>query len=315
MVTNVSLVQASLANFVVQSCLYGVYLVLAVTSICLIIGRNASATRRGSSTYRSPIFLVAIGLFLTITGHWILVVDQAFLAFIHSPDTSGPLQFYGNLSEITEVVKTGFLVATVIIGDALIIHRLWIVWGCNKYVVIFPIATLMGLAASGAGITYQFTQYNPGQNVFLTEAGRWISSETALTLCTHSYSTGKSTPLSSARNFSSRNQPLLSVLAIIVESAAIYTIWTIFFIATYQSQSNLQFIAVDCWPAITGISCMLIHVRIGMGWAQMEGERPSTLPGTQLEPIAVNITRVRHTSMSFECPMDEVTEERNKGMV
>ncbi|KAF7371356.1 hypothetical protein MSAN_00771700 [Mycena sanguinolenta] len=322
MVSDVSLVPANLANFALQSCLYGVYLVLAVTSICLIIGRNGSSTRRGPSIYWSPIFLGAIGLSLTITAHWILVVNQAFLAFIHSPNSSGPLAFYGNLSEITEVVKTGFLVATVIIGDALIIHRLWIVWGYNKYVIVFPIATLLGLAASGAGITYQFTQYEPGQIVFLTEAGRWITSETAFTLCTHGYSTAfiawrlwnHGRRAKTIQPYGGRS--LRSVLAVIVESAAIYTIWTIFFIATYQSQSNLQFIAVDCWPAITGISCMLIHVRVGMGWAQMEDEKPSTLSGgTQLSSIAVNITRVRHTSMGFDYPMDEVIEEGNKGMV
>ncbi|KAF7371372.1 hypothetical protein MSAN_00773600 [Mycena sanguinolenta] len=185
----ISLVPVSLATVAVESCLYGVYLVLAVTSICLLLGRNASSTRRSTPIFQSPIFMGAVGLFLTITAHWVIIVDRAFLGFIHFANPLGPLGFYADLSEFTEVLKTGFLVATAIIGDGLIIHRLWVVWGYNKKILIFPIATLVGLAVSGAGITYQFTQYRPGQNVFLSEAGRWITSATVFTLCTNLYST------------------------------------------------------------------------------------------------------------------------------
>ncbi|KAK1228278.1 hypothetical protein PQX77_008677, partial [Marasmius sp. AFHP31] len=39
-------------------------------------------------------------------------------------------------------------------------------------------------------------------------------------------------------------------------------IWTIFFIAAYQSQTNLQFFVVDCWPAMAGIAFMSINARI-----------------------------------------------------
>ncbi|KAF7371371.1 hypothetical protein MSAN_00773500 [Mycena sanguinolenta] len=302
MAANLSLVPANLADLALESCL-----------------RNASSKRRGSSIYWSPIFLGAVMLFVTITAHWILAVDRAFLAFIHPP--VDVLAFYGDLAQTTVVVKTAFIVATLIIGDTLIIHRLWIVWGYNKYVILFPVGTLIGVTVSGVGITYQLTVFQPGESIFLSEAGRWITGEAVFTLCTNVYSTafifwqlwnhGRHTETIQRYGGPS----LKSVLVILIESAALYTMWTILYLACYRSESNLQYIVVDCWPAVTGISCMLIHVRVGLGWAQMEDERPSTLPGTELASVAVNITRVRHTDMSFECPMDESNEEENKGVV
>jgi hypothetical protein len=61
------------------------------------------------------------------------------------------------------------------------------------------------------------------------------------------------------------------ILATIVESAAIYTTWTIFFFATYQARSNVQYPAVDMWPQMSGIAFMLINVRVGLGWAMNGG--------------------------------------------
>lgn len=42
--------------------------------------------------------------------------------------------------------------------------------------------TLRKPAACGVGITYQFSQYYPGENVFVSAAGRWITSDCVFTL-------------------------------------------------------------------------------------------------------------------------------------
>ncbi|KAJ7464986.1 hypothetical protein B0H11DRAFT_2050418, partial [Mycena galericulata] len=323
MVLEIPLVPISLATVALESCFFGVFLVLSVTSISLIVTHYAKPVgpsgKIEKSIFLSPIFLGAVGLLFTITAHWILTVDRSFLAFIHFENGTFPLGFYGDLAQITEVVKTGFLMATLTIGDALIIHRLWTIWGHNKCVIIFPMCTLVGLTACGVGITYQFTQYKPGQNVFLSEAGRWITSDAVFTLCTNLYSTG----LISWRiwnmgrviqPYSGRN--LKSVLSIVIESAAIYTAWSLFFFASYQSQSNLQFIAVDCWPAVSGISCMLIHVRVGLGWAQKGGPTStgatSTLAAVPPQPFAVTITRAVHTNNDSEYQLEDLSGRRDK---
>lgn len=47
-----------------------------------------------------------------------------------------------------------------------------------------------------------------------------------------------------------------------------YRTWTVFFAASYQSGSNLQFLASGCMPVVAGIAFMLINVRVGLGWAR-----------------------------------------------
>jgi len=56
----------------------------------------------------------------------------------------------------------------------------------------------------------------------------------------------------------------MGALVTLVESAALYTIWNIFYYAAYQCQSELQFVLNQTVPAICGIAFMLINVRVGL---------------------------------------------------
>ncbi|EEB96166.1 hypothetical protein MPER_04745 [Moniliophthora perniciosa FA553] len=57
-------------------------------------------------------------------------------------------------------------------------------------------------------------------------------------------------------------------MAIFIESALLYTAWTIIFIITFAAESHVEAMMTDCWAVIAGISFGLINVRIGMGWAK-----------------------------------------------
>ncbi|EPS94468.1 hypothetical protein FOMPIDRAFT_1134324 [Fomitopsis schrenkii] len=316
--TAVPLVSANIATIFLESFLYGNFFVLTITSVYLLAYRRkrllASQHPQGAARavaavlFRSPMFLGAISLFVTITSHWILTCIRAFDAFVNFQNGTAPLEFYGNLKDITEVVKTGWLMSSLVIGDTLVIYRLWVIWNRRTWVIIFPLCTLGGLTACGVGITYQFSQYYPGENVFVSEAGRWITSDCVFTLCTNVYSTSMIAyqvwrSHRRVKVYSGTN--VLSMLAVFIESAALYTMWTMFFFIAYQSHSNLQFVAVDSWPAMSGISFMLINVRVGLGWAQSGSDQnfSSTAPPTriqrtevasavsyQMRPLAVKIT-------------------------
>ncbi|KAJ7449042.1 hypothetical protein B0H11DRAFT_1822516 [Mycena galericulata] len=287
MVAAIPLVSVNLATVSVESCFYGTFLVLSMTSLLLLVGRSRGPSNpghKGKAVFNSPIFLGAVSLFITVTSHWIITVDRSFLAFIPENGTS-PLEFYGDLSQTTEVVKSGFLFATVVIGDVLIIHRLWIIWGYNKTVIIFPICTLVALSVGSVGTTYEFTQYKLGQTVFLSETDKWITSTSLFTVCTNIYCTGLiawKIWRSSQVIIPYGGKNLKSLIAIIIESAALYASWAIFFIVAYHLDSNVQFLVVDCLPSITGISCMLIHVRVGLGWAETGIHNSSVAPSTAI---------------------------------
>ncbi|KAJ8089702.1 hypothetical protein PM082_014965 [Marasmius tenuissimus] len=49
---------------------------------------------------------------------------------------------------------------------------------------------------------------------------------------------------------------------VFIESAALYTIWTIICLVTYETKSSVQFFMINCYAAIAGIAFMSINARI-----------------------------------------------------
>ncbi|KAF5371760.1 hypothetical protein D9758_003564 [Tetrapyrgos nigripes] len=273
------LVSVNLATVPIETFCYAIFFILNMASVAIqVISHTRRETVRSGfyaklwGLLKNPMFLGTVALFITVTGHWICTIIRLFDAFVNFKGGTQALEYYADLSQISEVVKTGFLMASLCIGDSMIIYRVWVVWGHKTSVIIFPLLTLAGLTVCGIGITYQFTQYFPGLDVFNSDAGRWITSDCAFTLSTNLYSTAMiafkiwTTDRNLQRSGTVKSgMGLKDTLNILVESAAIYTSWTIFFFASYQSGSNLQFNAVDVWPEMAGISATLINVRAGLG--------------------------------------------------
>ncbi|KAJ7219552.1 hypothetical protein GGX14DRAFT_695642 [Mycena pura] len=58
---------------------------------------------------------------------------------------------------------------------------------------------------------------------------------------------------------------MIHFLAVVVESAALYTAWVIYYTITHELGLNIQYIAISTFPTVVGIANALIHVRIAMG--------------------------------------------------
>ncbi|KAJ7904044.1 hypothetical protein B0H13DRAFT_1449545, partial [Mycena leptocephala] len=76
--------------------------------------------------------------------HWALTAVRLFRAVIGSADTQAELRYYGDDSQITEVMRSALLETTILIGDAVIVHRLWLVWNRNLSVVVVPAILWLG---------------------------------------------------------------------------------------------------------------------------------------------------------------------------
>ncbi|KAJ7639704.1 hypothetical protein DFH06DRAFT_1217648 [Mycena polygramma] len=318
MAVQVPLLVAELCAIVLETFFYGVFFVLFILSVSLAITRDAEASKKPgrregragpkrTSLYRTPVFLASVIMAMAITAHWILAVDRLFLAFIHS---KVPILFYARLTDITEVVKTGLLTGTLLISDSFIIYRLWVVWSYDKWVVLPPLCTLVGLLVTGVGLTYQFTQPIPDDNVFLSVAGRWITSNCVFILVTNIYCTAMiSWRILTVNRDSAKlgGSSLKSVLAIIVESAAIITTQTLFYTICYESGSGIQTILLNIWAPIAGIAFMLINVRVGLGWAQQ-----SRQSDTEISTIRYGSGAMQSSEATTSWPMHPVLVDVNK---
>ncbi|KAJ7473339.1 hypothetical protein FB451DRAFT_1133863, partial [Mycena latifolia] len=267
--STVPLFSANLAVVVLESLLYGIYLVLFLLALYLkVTDRRDSEQLTGVPTTSrrklvSPLVFGALLLFVFITSHWILNVIRLFLAFKEAGP--GPQIFYADLSHPTEVLKYVFLVAALFIGDLFLIHRLWVVWAFHTRIIIVPTVALMGFVAFGAGLIYQLSGYTPNDSIFRAAFRRWTTGICFFSSITTTYTTGficyKLWTTSRVLKMLGVTS-LSSIMRIFIDSAALVTVWGSFHVITYQCGSNLQFIAADCVPAVLGISNLLIHIRL-----------------------------------------------------
>ncbi|KZT10078.1 uncharacterized protein LAESUDRAFT_645450 [Laetiporus sulphureus 93-53] len=305
----VSLTGANMGTVAVESFLYGIFLLLSSTYIYLHTNRVSNESVTFDARWRkflTPLFMSAILITTTATAHWILTVVRFFQAFVLFEGGAAPELFYADLSQTTEVVKTAFLISTLIISDIMFAYRLWIVWSYNFWVVMVPALAVTGLCVSGIGIVYELTRLSTADTVFVSQAAHWITADYSFTFITNVYSScliAWKVWRSSRKASAYGGGQLMRVLATIVESAGTYTLYVIVFFAAYESGSNLQYPFVDTLCQVAAIAFMMINVRVGLGWAQKAHQThstssniiPSRRNGDQsfiMRPVAVDITRV-----------------------
>ncbi|EED77940.1 predicted protein [Postia placenta Mad-698-R] len=265
--TGVSLVAANLTTICLESFFYGIFFVLALASIYILAHRNShsdplapprSWIQALRSIITSPMLLAAAGLFIGNTAHWALGVMRLFQAFLYYEGGTKPTQFYGDLSQKTYIAQLSALAFCIILGDAILVYRLWIVWAYRKSVIMIPICSLIGLVVCNIGVTYQTSRFRPGDNVNQVSAVAWITPLWAFTICTVliAWRVWRE-HLEISKSFGSRK--IMRAVVTLIESAMLYTAWNIFYYVVYQLQSELQFIANQTTPGICGIAFMLIN--------------------------------------------------------
>ncbi|KAF8198756.1 hypothetical protein K438DRAFT_1966719 [Mycena galopus ATCC 62051] len=260
----------NLAGLAIGGPLYGIYFVLYISSTYLLIQRSTGA--HAGAVYRSAIFVSGVVLFLAITGNFILTVVRPFIGFVYFLNGTEPAVFFNDNSQISTTIQNGCAAIAILVNDCIIIYRLWIVWSRNKFVIILPILTTLGLAIA-LGLSVQTTTH-----VDSIAEDKGLTPGLVFTLVTNMYSTGliswKIWQITKSSSAVSGNR-LREFVGIIIESAAIFTIWGFFYIISHQINSDLQFIALIPLPAIAGISNALIQARMGMGQT-IERRLPST---------------------------------------
>ncbi|KAJ6460315.1 hypothetical protein C8R45DRAFT_941870 [Mycena sanguinolenta] len=255
--STISLLDANISAAVLETLLYGAYAILAFYTLYLTVARNRERRRlsnceheiprnaRSRSSLLSPVGIGALALWIT---HWLLNVSRLYIAFKdYQVECLGPQKFYSDHSQITEVLKCAFMVASVFIGDSLIIHHLWVVWAFRTRIVIVPSMTLAGSVTFGIGLTYQLSTYGSDDNIFKGAFRIWCTGICFSCLCTSMYTTGGS-------NFHTRLETKPDI--------AVSVIWGLFHTVAFESGSNLQLLAIDCIPVMIGISNLFIQIRL-----------------------------------------------------
>ncbi|KAJ6526829.1 hypothetical protein B0H19DRAFT_1197143 [Mycena capillaripes] len=272
----------NIATVILESLLYGVFLVCFFVNLYLRVSKYANPKQFRTRAWWNPVVISTMAILLTYSGHWILTVVRFSQAVLSgSLDTEAALLYSGtDSSQRTQVVRSALAEVTVLIGDAVIIHRLWLIWNRNFSVVILPMISWVGVLVCGVAVAHLTSQFHEaGHNVFATRAaGGWVTANWALPMIINVYCTALITwqIWSTSRVVKDLGDGLLMpVLAILVESAAIWTAWAVFFAIAFQRRSLAEFIAKDLTPSVVALTNMLIHLRVGFGWSRTSAQGTS----------------------------------------
>ncbi|KAJ7079680.1 hypothetical protein C8R44DRAFT_824644, partial [Mycena epipterygia] len=281
-----AIVAAGLIQAFVELTLYGIYFVVFST-VLYLFWHKLDLTK-------SPIIFVLLAIvlqFLAITA----AVSRAnrtsttmygtYLAFVHLGGGLRAEQFYGTLG--TPTLKTHIILSELIntITDSLVVHRLYVIWDHKNSVVAFPMALLAAQVISGIGGVVGFFNQNPAN--YRSSSLGWVTTSLATSLGTGMISWKILRLNRTVRQLSSpsrKGHRLDRILVILVESAALQTAMNIALLLSFLLAIVLSFIFKGTQAVVLGLSTVLIHARIGLGWTQ------DTSLATATNPTAVSFT-------------------------
>ncbi|KAJ6489986.1 hypothetical protein C8R45DRAFT_929275 [Mycena sanguinolenta] len=241
---------SSLTEGVLELTLYGAFVVLFFTVVYLFSTRGLISRKRPSFF----VFLALVGLFLSITAHWINGICALYQAFISLGGGFPAEVLYLTLSSPRALAHNSLVVVTTVITDSLMIHRLYTVWSHDGRVIIFPLLVLAGQVASGIHVIYD------------------LSRETIF-------------------NFFDLSNPWeTSYLVSSLEALALEDVcgtMTVGVLVTFQTGLLVQAALIALQPVVFGISVLLIHLRVSLGWTD-----DSNLAGSGSMENSVNLTRI-----------------------
>ncbi|KAJ7174856.1 hypothetical protein C8R46DRAFT_1215021 [Mycena filopes] len=271
---SLSLSSANFILFATAGLFYGMYLVLFCMSTYLLVQRRGDggtthSPRKNGAIFKSMLLPLSILLFVAITGHWIANTYRAFVSFVTIQSHLEAEGFIRDSSRPSALVENSFLTLSFVVGDSMIIYRLWVVWSHSKRVLVIPVVTLTTFAIGSAISTSRFVVRSP--DIF---ADPWLKYLASLTLITNLYCTSfigwkiwSVTRLSMVAGGSK----LRHFLVVVVESAALYAI---LFVIAFGTRSNFQLILIEAGPELIGLVNALIMTRVGLGWTSEQIEGP-----------------------------------------
>ncbi|KAJ3840439.1 hypothetical protein F5878DRAFT_533689 [Lentinula raphanica] len=250
----------------ITAILYGIQLVLYYMSNRLLL----HSSRRGRDVYFYAIYGTVILVLWTVA----LVCNAIFgqYAWIDHRDVEGgPAAYIGeNISAAYNTLGTTAGVMMNFLSDALLIYRCYILWSSWK-IILFPILLYLGGLSMSILLIYESAQ--PGANFFLGHAVDfgvpYISLTISLNIIVTALICGRLLYLRNEVNKilgPTHTQMYTSVIAIMVESAALFTVLGIVYVIVYARKSQTSIALVQVWGDFCAISPQLIILRIAMGY-------------------------------------------------
>ncbi|TFY65804.1 hypothetical protein EVG20_g5285 [Dentipellis fragilis] len=155
-----NIAQAHLYGAILESVLYGTYLSVLFGCICVFKRQSKEQTRT------NKIILLVIGvMFILASVHFAFTIRGLQVAFFRTrPEL--PEYYFNNVANLTSVICKSLMSANMIIADALLTFRLYIVYQGNIWIVVFPCITMLGTAVSAFMILWNTAHPGTSSSIF-----------------------------------------------------------------------------------------------------------------------------------------------------
>jgi hypothetical protein len=251
----------------VEAIVYGFF--LAIFSATMYV--NFSPMFNGPRKFdRHASIMIGISSFMFFIATWHMAMNAYRMVegyVDHSLTPGGPVAYIGNLRPWDHIMKDTLYATQEILGSAAAIYRCWVLWNRNWKIVLLPSALLIVFTVSGYMVCGLYSTVSPTETVFDPRLNTWIkifySLAVVLNIITTSlmsYRIWYTHRQSAAYN--TGNSKLLSVVKILVESAALQLIIEIVLLALYSSGINAQYILLESVASVVGITFNAITIRI-----------------------------------------------------
>ncbi|KAJ3994954.1 hypothetical protein F5050DRAFT_387933 [Lentinula boryana] len=249
----------------ITAILYGIQLVLYFLSNRLLL----HSTRKGKDAYFYAIYGTVLLLLWTVALACNAIFGQ-YAWIDHRDLEGGPAAYIGeNISAAYNTLGTTAGVMMNFLSDALLIYRCYLLWSSWR-IVVFPILIYFGGLSMSILLIYESAQ--PGANFFVGHAVDFGIPYMSLTISLNIIVTA----LICARLLYLKNEVnkilgpahaemYTSIVAIMVESAALFTVLGIVYVVVYARKSQTSIALVQVWGDFCAISPQLIILRIAMG--------------------------------------------------
>jgi len=216
-------------------------------------------------------------LYLLATAHMSIALARLIQGFITYRNVIDPIDYFSDTTLTYIVAKDYFYITNLIVGDCVVVWRLYIVWGKNIWIAAFPIIMIIGTAISGYGSVSQDLLGTVSYEV----AVNWVTAMFIISLCTNVIVT----ILTAARiwYFMPRYKEVMAqtpasyhrVILIIIESGCIIAAAKIVEFALFEvapgsgiGGNNAMYIPYECMPQITGLMPTIIVLATNSGYTQ-----------------------------------------------
>ncbi|KAF8914498.1 hypothetical protein CPB85DRAFT_534904 [Mucidula mucida] len=282
---------AALASSFTSIFFYGVYLPVAFHYSRLLYARHKAG--------RGHTYLTAthMSLFVLINVRCIGSAARAVNAWQYANVSRGVIDLGGYSSPMSLFVNIIYVLVT-LVADAFLIYRTSTVWHNSLKIIVVPILILLTDVASRIWWIFCLSAFK-GIRGFPTDIVVSVTVFRVLTAVLNVMCTG----LIAYRILSSVRKPhlddsLTRIIALIVESASIYTLISLCQIITLTSKSFSVYIFTDMSVPVTGIVFSSIIIRVSQGRSLCD-EYISDV-STELQWRTASTEHAADTALSFD---------------